>query len=56
MLKPRFLALLGDPRAEDAAWIRPVDLGRLLGLDRAPEVKTLCRKLIRCCACCVAAP
>jgi transposase len=40
-----FLALLRDPRAEGATRIRPVDLGRLLGLDRAPEVKTLRRKL-----------
>jgi transposase len=41
-----FLALLRDPRAEGATRIRPADLGRLLGLDRAPEVKTLRRKLI----------
>lgn len=40
-----FLALLRDPRAEGATRIRPTDLGRLLGLDRAPEVKTLRRKL-----------
>jgi len=39
------LALLRDPRAEGATRIRPADLGRLLGLDRAPEVKTLRRKL-----------
>ena len=38
-----FLALLRDPRAEGATRIRPADLGRLLGLDRAPEVKTLRR-------------
>jgi transposase-like protein len=36
-----FLALLREPRAEAATRIRPADLGRLLGLDRAPEVKTL---------------
>jgi hypothetical protein len=41
-----FLALLRDPRAEGATRVRPADLGRLLGLDRAPEVKTLRRKLI----------
>ena len=41
-----FLALLREPRAEGATRIRPADLGRLLGLDRAPEVKTLRRKLI----------
>jgi transposase len=40
-----FLALLGEPRAEGATRIRPADLGRLLGLDRAPEVKTIRRKL-----------
>ncbi len=40
-----FLALLREPRAESATRIRPADLGRLLGLDRAPEVKTLRRKL-----------
>jgi hypothetical protein len=40
-----FLTLLRDPRAEGATRIRPADLGRLLGLDRAPEVKTLRRKL-----------
>jgi hypothetical protein len=40
-----FLALLRDPRAEGATRVRPADLGRLLGLDRAPEVKTLRRKL-----------
>lgn len=39
-----FLALLREPRAEGATRIRPGDLGRLLGLDRAPEVKTLRRK------------
>lgn len=35
-----FKALLREPRAEGATRLRPVDLGRLLGLDRAPEVKT----------------
>ncbi|MGH3098593.1 MAG: helix-turn-helix domain-containing protein, partial [Streptosporangiales bacterium] len=40
-----FLALLRDPRAEGATRINPADLGRLLGLDRAPEVKTIRRKL-----------
>src|ERR1035437_6005721 len=39
-----FMALLREPRAEGATRIRPADLGRLLGLDRAPEVKTLRRK------------
>jgi hypothetical protein len=40
-----FLALLREPRAEGAARIPPAALGRLLGLDRAPEVKTIRRKL-----------
>jgi hypothetical protein len=46
-----FLALLREPRAEAATRIRPADLGRLLGLDRAPEVKTLRRKLSELAAC-----
>ena len=40
-----FMALLREPRAEGATRLRPADLGRLLGLDRGPEVKTLRRKL-----------
>lgn len=40
-----FLAMLRDPRAEGLTRISPTDLGRMLGLDRAPEVKTLRRKL-----------
>lgn len=40
-----FLALLREPRAEGATRLPPADLGRVLGLDRAPEVKTLRRKL-----------
>jgi hypothetical protein len=40
-----FLAFLRDPRAEGLTRLTPADLGRLLGLDRAPEVKTLRRKL-----------
>jgi transposase len=40
-----FMALLREPRAEGATRLSPADLGRLLGLDRAPEVKTLRRKL-----------
>ena len=46
-----FMALLREPRAEGATRIRPADLGRLLGLDRAPEVKTLRRKLAELAAC-----
>ncbi len=40
-----FLALLGEPRAEGATRVPPAALGRVLGLDRAPEVKTIRRKL-----------
>jgi hypothetical protein len=40
-----FLGLLREPRAEGATRVRPADLGRVLGLDRAPEVKTIRRKL-----------
>ena len=40
-----FLALLREPRAEGATRIPPAALGRILGLDRAPEVKTIRRKL-----------
>src|SRR5665647_1560425 len=39
------LALLREPRAEGATRIGPADLGRVLGLDRAPEVKTIRRKI-----------
>ena len=46
-----FLALLREPRAEAATRIRPADLGRVLGLDRALEVKTLRRKLAELAAC-----
>lgn len=38
-------ALLGEARAEGAARIDPPALGRVLGLDRAPEVKTIRRKI-----------
>jgi len=40
-----FQALLREPRAEGATRIDPGALGRVLGLDRAPEVKTIRRKL-----------
>ncbi len=40
-----FRALLGEPRAEGATRVNPTDLGRVLGLDRAPEVKTVRRKM-----------
>jgi transposase len=41
------LALLRIKRPEALKEHSPADLGRLLGLDRAPEVKTLRRKLAR---------
>src|SRR5487761_149424 len=40
-----FTALLREPRAEGAARIDIRALGRVLGLDRAPEVKPIRRKL-----------
>ena len=40
-----FLAFLREPRAEGATRIVPQDLGRVLALDRAPEVKTIRRRL-----------
>ena len=40
-----FRALLGQARAEAAARVDPPALGRVLGLDRAPEVKTIRRKI-----------
>lgn len=40
-----FRALLGEARAQGAARIDPPALGRVLGLDRAPEVKTIRRKI-----------
>ncbi len=40
-----FAALLGEPRAEGLTRMDPVDLGRLVGLDRAPEPKTLRRRM-----------
>ena len=42
-----FMALLRIKRPEALKEHSPPDLGRLLGLDRAPEVKTLRRKLAR---------
>jgi transposase len=38
-------ALAGEPRAEGATRIDPHALGRILGLDRAPEVKTIRRNI-----------
>jgi len=41
------LALLRIPRPETLKEYAPGDLGRIVGLDRVPEVKTLRRKLAR---------
>jgi len=38
-------ALLREPRAEGATRVPPPAMGRIPGLDRAPEVKTIRRKL-----------
>lgn len=46
-----FMALLRIQRPEHLKQRDPAMLGRLLGLDRAPEVKTLRRKLTRIAAC-----
>ena len=40
-----FLTLAGEPRAEGATRVPPAALGRVPGLDRAPEVKKIRRKL-----------
>jgi hypothetical protein len=42
-----FMALWRIKRPESLKEYAPTDLGRVLGLDRAPEVKTLRRKLAR---------
>jgi hypothetical protein len=40
-----FMMLVGEPRAEGLTRLSPPDLGRLIGLDRAPEVGTLRRRM-----------
>lgn len=40
-----FACLVGEPRAEGLTRLDPVDMGRLLGLDRAPEVTTMRRRM-----------
>jgi transposase len=40
-----FTALVGEPRAEGLRRLCPADIGRLIGLDRAPEVGTLRRRM-----------
>jgi prepilin-type processing-associated H-X9-DG protein len=39
-----FACLLGEPRAQGLTRLEPATLGRLVGLDRVPEVKTLRRR------------
>lgn len=40
-----FACLLGEPRAEGFTRLSPPDLGRLVGLDRGPEVTTIRRRI-----------
>jgi len=47
MMAMLLMALLRIKRPEGLKESAPVDLGRVLGLDRGPEVKTLRRKLTR---------
>jgi len=47
MLALLMMALLRIRRAEGLKKHRPAEIGRLMGLDRTPEVKTLRRKLAR---------
>ena len=47
MLTLLLMALLRIRRPENLKETCPIELGRVLGLDRAPEVKTLRRKLAR---------
>lgn len=45
MLAIVFACVLGEPRAEGLTRLDPTDAGRLLGLDRAPEVATMRRRM-----------
>ncbi len=45
LLEAVWRTLAGEARAEGATRIDPVAFGRMLGLDRAPEVKTIRRRL-----------
>lgn len=45
LLTLAFAAAVGEPRVEGLTRVDPADLGRLVGLDRAPEVKTVRRRL-----------
>lgn len=44
LLEAVLRALAGEPRTEGATRLAPEGFGRILGLDRAPEVKTLRRR------------
>lgn len=44
LLEALLRTLAGEPRTEGAACLDPEGFGRILGLDRAPEVKTLRRR------------
>ncbi len=44
LLEALMRALAGEPRTEGATILDPRSFGRILGLDRAPEVKTLRRR------------
>lgn len=44
LLEALLRALAGEPRTEGATRLDPESFGRILGLDRAPEVKTLRRR------------
>lgn len=45
LLATVFACLLGEPRAEGLTRLDPTDAGRLLGLDRVPEVATMRRRM-----------
>ncbi len=45
MLTVVFSCLVGEPRAEGLSRVDPIAVGRLLGLDRAPEVGTWRRRM-----------
>lgn len=44
LLEAVLRTLAGEPRVQGATRLDPADFGRILGLDRAPEVKTIRRK------------
>jgi prepilin-type processing-associated H-X9-DG protein len=45
-----FSCLLGEPRVEGLSRVDPVAIGRLIGLDRAPEVGTMRRRMEALCS------